>query len=869
MKKIFLILSITFLYGFNLGFFYNTKVPREFNLYNLVVVPNNVKKIRKNFIAYISLGENINPEKSWILGKNKNWNSYIVDIRNKNYQKYLINKIKHLKKFRGFFFDTLDSYKLILPKKQWKSYEKAEINFIKQVKKVFPHKIIILNRGFNIIKYLKKDVFAVIAEGMFEGYNGKHLTKTSFKERKWLIKKLRYVQSLGVKTVVVDYFNGTDINKAKEIAKKIKFLGFIPYVTNPDLNIIGISNLQIIKRKILVIYTSRFYIQNCDAHRLIQLPLEYMGYIVDIKTLKEAIKIKNVIDKYSGIIIVPEIPIKKNSKKFINWLKQRIKNKNKIVFLENFGVPVKDLSFLGIKSFSNKASLFEKFKIIKKSKIVGFESPIPPTLPRVLIYSKGGILVMKNAKNQLFSPISITKWGGYAINPYIFNGFSSDVKWIINPFKFLKKALRLKDFPKPDFTTENGMRVFFSHIDGDGATDKVDFDPKKIACEETKDAILEKYPIPIGVSFVVAAIEPYGVYPKTSKRVLKCVKETFALKNVEPASHTYSHPFFWRKAQKLEGYTLPKGYNLPIRNYKFSLYKEIVGSCKILSKLAPKNKPVKLIFWSGNCQPSAKALAIAYKHGILNINGGDTIIRKYHDYLSNIAPAGIKKGKYYQVYDAEQDEYIYTYGFTKNFWGYKNVIQTFKLTNKPRRLEPIDIYFHFYTTSKLAALNALKYVLDWCLKQNIIPLTVSEYIKKVLDFYHTVVGKEGNYWIVKTNGNIRTLRVNKNFDYPDIANSKGVVGWYDFNNQRYINLNGSGFYKIKFTKNKNQCRLIQSNARIIYTKHNFYRLKAWFQSVKLRISKECKLITNNKFVKKGKWIVFKKDIVNIRLENKH
>ena len=858
--KIFLFMFLfDFLYGFNIAFFYDYKIPEEFNLYNFVVVQNDVKKVRNNYIAYVSIGEQLHPEKEWILGKNKNWKSFIVDIRDKNYQNYLIKKLKSLNKFKGFFFDTMDSYQLVLPKKEWKSYEAAEVEFIKRVKKEFPDKKIILNRGFEIIDLVKNDIFAVVAEGMFSGFNGKKITSTTLTDRKWLINKLNHIKSLGIKAVVIDYFNGKNFKKANKLVKKIDSAGFIPYITTPKLNILGVSNLNIIKRKILVINTSKYVLMDSDAHRLVQMPLEYMGYVADIKTPAQAVKIKYVKDLYSGIIVVATRSIK--VKNFKNWLKDKIK-RNKILFLENFGID--DLSFLNIQTYNNKASIFDNFKIIKKDKIVGFESPIPPKIPRNLIYSKGGLLVIKNSKDQLFTPIAITKWGGYAISPFIFNDFTEDVKWIVNPFKLLKRALRLKNFPKPDYTTENGERIFFSHLDGDGSVSLAEFDPSKIACEVIKNQILKKYKLPFGISFIEGEIEPYGVYPKFSKRAMKCAREIYALKNVEPASHTFSHPFFWQKDAKLEGKILPKNYNLPIPNYKFSLYREIVGSCKNLSKLAPKNKPVKLLFWSGDCDPPAKAVKIAYENGILNMNGGDTTIRKNHKFLSDIAPAGVKKGNYYQIYDGEQDEFIYTDGFTKNFWGYKNVIQTFKLTDKPKRFKPIDVYFHFYIGTKLASLDSLRYVLNWCLKQDIIPFKVSDYIKKVLDFYNTTIAKEGKYWLIRTNKNLRTLRISQKFGYPDLKSSKGVVGWYDYNKDRYLNLDGSGYYKIAFIKNPSEnCRLIQSNARIVSV--NPYHLRAVLQNVKVRL-KNCKIKTKYRYKRKKGWIIFYKKDVRFSLE---
>jgi len=602
-----------------------------------------------------------------------------------------------------------------------------------------------------------------------------------------------------------------------------------------------------------------------DAHRLIQLPLEWLGYVADLKNIDEAMKINNIKNNYAGVVVVAETYKVKNSSKFKNWISKVIKNGNKVAFMENFGFDFKN--FFGIKEYSNNSSPFDSYQIIKKSKMIGYEVSIPSTLPNILYYSKGGELIIKNSKNQLFSPVAITPWGGYAIGYYMTDSFSYDVKWIINPFEFLKKALRLKTFPKPDYTTENGMRVFYSHLDGDASVVIANFNPKKIGCEVIYKEILKKYKnVPFGISFIAAELLPNGPYPKRYKRAQKCAKDIYKLKNVESASHTYSHPFFWQKSAKFEGKILPKNWSLKIKGYKFSYYQEVVGSCKYLSKYAPKNKPVKLIFWSGNCNPPAKAVAYAYKNGILNMNGGDTTIRRGHNYLTDIAPAGIKKGKYYQVYDGEQDEYIYTDGFTKNFGGYRRVVETFKLTDKPKRFKPIDVYFHFYIGSRIAALDSLKYVFNWVLKQDVIPIKVSEYIKKVLDFYSVDIAKEGNVWIVTTNKNLRTLRVAKNFGYVDIKDSKGVIGFYPYNNSYYISLNGSGKYKFKFTKTKpDYAYLVQSNARIVYpSNYKKLHLKSDFENVKVKFSKKCKIKTNQKYKIKNGFYIF--DSKDVRLE---
>ena len=60
-------------------------------------------------------------DKSWILADNPAWNSKVMDIKNPAYQEFLFKKIIQPKidqGFQNFFFDTLDSYKLLTITKQ-------------------------------------------------------------------------------------------------------------------------------------------------------------------------------------------------------------------------------------------------------------------------------------------------------------------------------------------------------------------------------------------------------------------------------------------------------------------------------------------------------------------------------------------------------------------------------------------------------------------------------------------------------------------------------------------------------------------------------------------------------------------------------
>ena len=95
--------------------------------------------------------KNIQP--GWVIGKNIAWNNnLVVDQTNKEWQSFFINQViapLWQKGYRGFFFDTLDSYFLAAhdTASQQKQIDSL-ISLIHQIKSQYPEAKIILNRGF-------------------------------------------------------------------------------------------------------------------------------------------------------------------------------------------------------------------------------------------------------------------------------------------------------------------------------------------------------------------------------------------------------------------------------------------------------------------------------------------------------------------------------------------------------------------------------------------------------------------------------------------------------------------------------------------------------------------------------------------------
>jgi hypothetical protein len=325
-------------------------------------------------------------------------------------------------------------------------------------------------------------------------------------------------------------------------------------------------------------------------------------------------------------------------------------------------------------------------------------------------------------------------------------------------------------------------------------------------------------------------------------------KKIYEIPWIEPASHTLSHPFFWgqadanlKKKQQMKTHNIvkkeiskksEKHYHLPLPNYEFNLKSETKDSVKFILSLAPKSKQKeKIIFWSGDCLPTKVVLASIERDGILGMNGGDTTIKKSDPWLSHVAPFGLQRDEYWQIYTAQQNENVYTHDWLGPFWGYRGAIETFKMTEEPYRLKPINIYYHFYSGSKLASFNALDEVYSWAIKEKTSKLYASQYIKKARGFYRTAIATvEGGYEI-RNSGFLRTVRFDSKI-YIDIKQSQGIAGFKHHKNRTYVTLDSreNHFIKVISSQKGNTPYLIDSNgwvSKMVYKSNNYrFELKA-------------------------------------------
>lgn len=827
--------------------FYGEKAPlAELKAFDIAVIepnhgydPVRYRTPDSELFAYVAVAE-VQPSRTyfkeipthWKMARNGDWGSVVLDQTPAEWPDFFADKVVGplwQKGYRGFFLDTLDSYRLAQTFDE-SAQQQGLIRVIETLHRRFPGIRLILNRGFEIVPQVRDKVFMVAAESLFRGWNAstQRYEEVKASDREWLLGQLNAIKSrAGIPILAIDYVPPYDRKTTRETAERIRTLGFIPWVTDSNLDSLGIGLVEVVPRRILALYSSAEVpsLNFSLSHRFLQMPLNHLGYVVDYLDIESELPNVPLNGKYAGITswVSGQASLAKG-RQLSKWLTSRAAEGMPIAILGTFGFPL-DRSFS--KAFQLQAEIpapSGRLDVISTKPMLGFEQPPRPnredmTPLRLTDERDTPLIVLRDEKKQQFVGGAITSWGGFILAPFTLVEVptTDQARWIIDPFSFLKSALRLAPLPAPDVTTENGRRLFFSHVDGDGFPSLAEFPGSPPAAEVLLKEILERYRVPTTVSVIESEVSPDGLYPKLSAKLEGIAKRMFALSHVEIASHTYTHPFLWDTQAKHGVFSGAKEetYHLDIPGYKFDLKREIVGSTDYIQRrLTPPNKPVKILLWSGDTAPGSDALKITDQAGLLNMNGGDTSITRSNPSLTAVGAHGIQKNGLLQVYAPITNENIYTNLWRGPFYGFERVIESFEMTETPRRLKPVDIYYHTYSASKRAGVNALHKAHQWAESQPLHPIFASEYIRKVQDFHDMSIAREGSGWRIRSNGNLRTLRLPDSLGTPNLSNAIGVAGFNAGVEGNYVHLTGSSAWFKTGTNTPQQAYLFDANGRL-------------------------------------------------------
>ena len=573
------------------------------------------------------------------------------------------------------------------------------------------------------------------------------------------------------------------------------------------------ETLSRVPRKVLILYDST--IGQTEKINLIyqngQAILNYYGLLTEYKDVNDhQLPQNDEMDAFRGIVTLFRENLKENEDRYLSWLERQIQSGRKLVIIGKLGITAsldqspdlnkrikniyKQLGFEYRDDFTVSQPLLRY--VFKDKDRVEFERKyplFPKIYERVVPLDKSirvSLTIQRTDKPKSDSAMIFTgPGGGYAHEEYVYwqDPVTYRRQWYINPFLFFKEALDLESLPTPDPTTLNGLRAAFSHIDGDGFAGSSRIDQEQLCADIIRDHILKKYDYPVTVSVIVGEIDPQAT---GSQEMIKLAKEIYRLPNVEPAAHSYSHPFYWDPNFKDEENKYENQYGVYIPEYAHDPKMEIDYSMKYITKnLSPPDKPCRIFLWTGNCVPTETDIARCDIHGYYNMNGGDTIYDDVFNSYTSVAPLYRKVGDRFQVYTGQANENILTNLWQGPFFGFRNIITTMKRTGSPRRIAPIDVYYHFYSGEYKSSLKALQEVYEWVLKQEVAKVFTSDYLQMMAGYLNVELYKDDSQrYIIKNYGKCLTIRINQTEKTPDLSRSVNVLGYVSDPQGLYVSL---------------------------------------------------------------------------------
>ncbi|MBI3969545.1 MAG: hypothetical protein HY329_28205 [Chloroflexi bacterium] len=530
--------------------------------------------------------------------------------------------------------------------------------------------------------------------------------------------------------------------------------------------------------------------RNNLIHSLAEMPLNYLGLrlrYLDVNTdpLPDAAEMRN----YLGVISWFQDDQLKNASQYLGWVREQIAAGRRFVVLGRLGagsdlstdtpLSIEELTAtyaaMGLRYFGLPTDNPLLLSVREKaSEMVEFERTLDGELSqyeRIQSISPSNRVYLRINRSDLIegdSDVVVTgSWGGFVLGGYEYyeQARTFQKRWRINPFILFEEAFGLAGYPRPDVSTINGSRVFYTHVDGDGFNNISEIDFYSLSSEILLNRFIRRYDLPFTISIVVNDIDPKVA---GGERQLRVAREIFAERNVEPASHTYTHPFDWTEPVDLEH--------------------EITGALDFLNRhVATPERPVKVILWSGATNPGVEAVARTDAAGLLNINGGDGRFDSAANSHANLAALTTQVGPHTQFYTSNANDNIYGNDWTGPYYGLRNVIQTWERTETPRRLSALNVYYHIFTGEKHSAVRALHEVYDYAIKLNIAPVFTGEYIQLVQGFQSTKLVREAEAsWRVRDNGTLRTIRFDAEQRYPNLEQSQNVLGYWHYQGSLYV-----------------------------------------------------------------------------------
>jgi uncharacterized protein (TIGR01370 family) len=461
----------------NIAFFYGASPPwDELQAFDVVVVepayvsdPKNHSTPRTQVFAYVSVGE-VEYHRPYaaelpqgaVAGANETWRSHVVNQTHPEWPRFFLDRIVAplwQAGFRGFFLDTLDSFHLIAKTDEARNEQvQALVALVRALRARFPEARLIFNRGFEVLPYVHGDVVAVAAESIFRGWDpkGRQYVEVTEADRTWLLDQLRRVRNeYELPVIAIDYASPGARDMARTTARRISDLGFVPWVTNAGHDLLGVGNIEVTPRKVLMLYDGSGRDAQLYAHRIhkqAKLPLTMLGYEVEYADVNKSLPAYPLVGRYAGIVtwFSNDQAVRKPGVR--EWLMRQREHGMRMAVLGNFPFPLNDTLALTFGLSVGPQRVPKAVNVEVRDPLIEYASGLDvPVLftPLRANRAETTLLRLRSDSGETMDAAALMPWGGYVLAPYESASVpgTSGERWLIEPMEFMRRALALPRAP--------------------------------------------------------------------------------------------------------------------------------------------------------------------------------------------------------------------------------------------------------------------------------------------------------------------------------------------------------------------------------------------------------------------------------------
>ena len=456
----------------NVAFFYGANPPwEELQVFDVVVVepehgiqPRHAIGKRTQVFAYVAVGE-VEYERPYakdlppgiVGGANEPWRSHVVDQTHPEWPRFFVERIVAplwTAGYRGFFLDTLDSFQLIATTDEERERQARGLaGVIKAMRARFPQAKLIFNRGFEILPELHREAYAVAVESIYRGWDQKN---REFKEvpeadRTWLMGQLTRIRDeYRLPVIAIDYTPPADRELARSTAKQIAALGFVPWVTNPELDQLGVGNIEVMPRRVLMLFDGAARDAKLYTHRIrvhATKPLQDLGYLVEYLDVSQPLPSYPLVGRYAGIVswFADDQAVRRPGVR--EWLSRQREHGMRMAVLGNFPFPLTDALALAFGLSTGPMRAPRTVTIDMRDPVIGFEAQPTPDVraftPLRAREASATLLRLRSESGDTMDAAALMPWGGYVLTPYETVSMTGGERWLIHPVEFMRRALAL------------------------------------------------------------------------------------------------------------------------------------------------------------------------------------------------------------------------------------------------------------------------------------------------------------------------------------------------------------------------------------------------------------------------------------------